>query len=169
LAKRQLTRILCYLDGASSIAQDLPQQNCSEITVALGAKFGLLLSTTSSPGYVPHITRHLHELSTLPEATPQQRALAAQSYVALNSVNQLFVTLRSEVKQLLAMPEAQWSQPAGISLLDSIATVANDAFVGKTDPNGNTIDGVAQINYNIQGLATFYVRACTTSNPCIIH
>ena len=168
--KNQLTRILCYLDGASFITHDLPQANCSDSTVALGAKVGLLsLPVKGSFGYLQHITGHLHELSTLPEATPQQRALASKIYQALNAVNQRFTALHSEVLQLLTMPQAQWSQPAGISLLDSIATLANDAFVGKADPQGNAIDGIAQINYNIQGLATFNVRPCTTGDPCAIH
>ena len=168
--QNQLTRIMCYLDGASFITHDLPQANCSDPTVALGAKIGLLsLPVKGSFGYLQHITGHLHELSTLPEATPQQRALASQIYQALNSVNQRFTTLHSEVLQLLKMPQEQWSQPAGISLLDSIAALANDSFVGKADPQGNAIDGVAQINYNIQGLATFSVRACTPGNPCTIH
>lgn len=169
-ASRQLTRIMCYLDGANFITHDLPQAGCTDITVALGAKVGLLsLPVKGSFGYLQHITSHLHELSTLPEATSQQRALASQVYLALNSVNQRFTTLHSEVLQLLKMPQAQWTQPAGISLVDSIATLANDAFVGKADPQGNAVDGVAQINYNIQGLATFNVRACTTDNPCAIH
>jgi serine/threonine protein kinase len=165
----QLMRIMCYLDGASFITHDLPQASCNDSTVAQGAKVGLLsLPVKGSFGYLQHITTHLHELSTLPEATPQQRALATQIYEALNSVNQRFTSLRSEVLQLLKMPQAQWSQPAGVSLLDSIAALSNDAFVGKADPSGNAIDGVAQINYNIQALATFNVRACTTANPCSI-
>lgn len=168
--RNQLTRIMCYLDGASYITHDLPQANCADPTVAQGAKVGLLtLPVKGSFGYLQHITGHLHELSTLPEATPQQRALASQVYLALNSVNQRFTTLHSEVLQLLAMPPEQWSQPAGVSLLDSVATLANDAFVGSPDPQGNAVDGVAQINYDIQGLATFNVRACTTGDPCVTH
>ncbi len=170
LPLRQLTRIMCYLDGANFITRDLPQTSCTDATVAQGAKVGLLsLPVKGSFGYLQHITSHLHELSTLPEATPQQRTLASRVYQALNTVNQRFATLRTEVLQLLKMPQEQWLQPAGISLLDSIAAVANDAFVGKATPGGNALDGVAQINYNIQGLATFSVRACTTANPCTIH
>lgn len=168
--KNQLTRILCYLDGASFITYDLPQANCNDPTVALGAKIGLLsLPVKGSSGHLQHISEHLHDLSALPEATPQQRSLASQVYQALNSANQRFTTLHAQALQLLKMPQEQWSQPAGISLLDSIATTANDAFAGKADPQGNAINGVAQINYDIQALATFTVRACTTGNPCVTH
>lgn len=168
LAQRQLTRIMCYLDGAAFIKQDMPQESCTDQTVAPGAKFGLLSIHKGSFGYIKHITTHLHELSTLPEATADQRALSLQINQSLNTVEVKFTFLYNDVNQLLNMSFAQWSQPAGISLFNSIATLANDAFVGQVDPQGHVIDGVAQINYDIQRLATFNVRACTTGNPCSI-
>ncbi len=166
--KNQLTRIMCYLDGARFIAQDIPGATCSDQTVALGAKVGLLSIKKGSFGYLQHISSHLHELSTLPEATAEQRTLAFQIFQAMDTVNLRYTYLYNDVVQLLHMTFAQWTQPAGISLLDSVATLANDAFVGQVDPQGHITDGVAQVNYDIQRLATFNVRACTTSNPCSI-
>lgn len=166
--KNQLTRILCYLDGARFIQQDIPGATCSDQTVALGAKVGLLSIKKGSFGYLQHISSHLHELSTLPEATTEQRTLAFQIFQAMDTINLRYTYLYNDVVQLLHMTFAQWTQPAGISLLDSITTLANDAFVGQVDPQGRITDGVAQVNYDIQRLATFNVRACTTSNPCSI-
>jgi len=56
----------------------------------------------------------------------------------------------------------------GLALLDEVATLANDAFVGKVDSNAQVTDGVAQIHYAIQRMATFDIRACTAGNPCSI-
>jgi hypothetical protein len=44
-------------------------------------------------------------------------------------------------------------------------TQANYAFVGQFDPNTSRVkEGVVQIHYNIQGLATFDVMPCTITN-----
>jgi hypothetical protein len=56
------------------------------------------------------------------------------------------------------------------SILNDLFTQANYAFVGQFDPSTNTVkEGVVQIHYNIQGLATFEVSPCTISlgkNTC---
>jgi hypothetical protein len=51
-------------------------------------------------------------------------------------------------------------------LLNDAATLANEAFVGQINPQGQVLDGVVQIHYNIQRLATFDVKACTANSPC---
>ncbi len=160
--RNQLTRIMCYLDGILYIKHDLPQANCSDPTVGVGGKVGLLTFLPVSFGFLNHITAHLSDIIQLPEATAQQRTLAGKIDKAINVVNQRYGIMRTDVLQFLHMPTAQWSQPAGVSLLDSIASLANDAFAGNVDPQGNIIDGVALINNDIQGLATFNVKAC----PC---
>ena len=162
--RNQLTRIMCYLDGIPYIKHDLPQESCSDPTVGVGGKVGLLTFPVSF-GFLNHITAHLGDIIHLPEATPQQKALAAKIFVAINAVSQRYGTMRNDVLQFLHMPPAQWSQPAGLSLLDTITTLANDAFVGTADPQGNITDGVALINNDIQGLATFNVTPC----PCNVN
>ena len=162
--RTQLTRIMCYLDGIPYIKHDLPQASCSDSTVGVGARVGLLTFLPVSFGFLNHITSHLDDIIQLPEATAQQRTLAAKIDKAINVVNQRYGIMREDILQLLHMPTAQWSQPAGLSLLDTIATLANDAFVGSVDPHGNITDGVALINNDIQGLATFNITAC----PCAV-
>lgn len=166
--RNQLTRIMCYLDGASFIQHDLPGANCKDSTVGPGGKIGLLSPFPHSFGFIKHITSHLTDITGLSEATAQQRSLSSEIFVAINAVNQRYTLMREDILQLLHMPTAQWTQPAGLSLRDTITTLANEAFVGTADPHGKITDGVALINYDIQGLATFNVRACTTSDPCII-
>jgi serine/threonine protein kinase len=166
---RQLTRILDYLDGALYVQKDLPTQNIlADPTIS---KVGLLTfdpQTQVPPGYVYHIGRHLHELSLLPETSAEQKALAVQINQALDRVNHWLQTIHDEVVKLYYMTDAQLFGNDGLALLDSVATLANITFVGQVDPHARVLDGVVQIHYDIQRLATFDIRACTTSDPCAL-
>jgi hypothetical protein len=69
------------------------------------------------------------------------------------------------------MSPAQLQQPQTHALLNHMFAQARDAFVGLTDPNTNQVEeGVVQIHYEVQRLATFDVTACTSrssANPCM--
>ena len=168
--RRQLILIMDYLDGTTYAQQDLPGQSVlADPTIA---KIGLLTfdaQTQDPPGYVYHIGEHLNEVSQLPQASTEQRALANRISQELDRVNEWFQIMHIEVLQLYHMNDAQLFGNDGRTLLDSVATLANTAFVGQVDPNTDQVtDGVVQIHYNIQRLATFDIRACSTSNPCTL-
>jgi hypothetical protein len=74
--------------------------------------------------------------------------------------------MRADILQLYQMSDAQLLGSQGRPLLDEVATLANDAFVGQINSQGQVIDGVVEIHYSIQRLATFDVKACSTSNAC---
>jgi serine/threonine protein kinase len=166
---RQLTRILDYLDGSLYVQKDLPTQNVlADPTIS---KVGLLTfnpQTQALPGYVYHIGKHLQEITALPASTAEQRALAIQINKALDVVNGWLQTIHDEVMQIYNMTDAQLFGNNGLSLLDSVATLANYVFVGQVNPQAQVTDGVVQIHYNIQRLATFAIRACTASNTCAL-
>ena len=177
LIQRQLVRILDYLDGVGYVQQDLQSQgqvvNASQVIDANFAKFSIiglltLYQTETPPGYLKHIGGiHLHEISLLPQSSAAQRALAIQINQALDQVNLWLQTVHDDVVKLLPMTSAQLFGSNGRSLLNEVATFANYAFAGKVDPHDQVTDGVVQINYNIQRLATFDIRACA-SNPCAL-
>ena len=172
--RRQLVRIMDYLDGTSytQLAQDLPGLSPNQLVLADPkiARIGLLTFAPAKqalPGYLYHIgTKHLREIALLPQSSPQQKALATQLLQEIDVVNTWFQTMRTEVLQLYHMTDAQLAGNDGRTLLDSVATLANTAFVGEIDSQGQVTPGVVQIHYDIQRLATFDVRACTASNPC---
>ena len=97
---------------------------------------------------------------------PQQKALAIQISQAVNAVNGWYQTVRADILQLYAMSDAQLLGSQGRPLLDEVATLANDAFVGQINSQGQVINGVVQIHYAIQRLATFDIKACVASSPC---
>lgn len=133
------------------------------------ATIGLLTfdeANQDPPGYLYHIDKHLHEISILPESSPEQRSLALQISQDINIVTGWDQQMRSNILELLGMDPAQWTVGKGLALLDEVATLANIAFVGQENPQGQVTAGIVQIHYAIQSLATFDVRACTTSDPC---
>lgn len=166
---RQLIRIIDYLDGVNYAQQDLPGQ--SLLADPLISRVPLLTfdpQTQNPPGYLYHIGKHLHELTAIPQTSAGQRALADQINQDVNRVNLWLETIRNDVLQLYHMTDTQLFSNDGLTLLDSAATLANYAFVGQVNPHAQVADGVVQIHYNIQRLATFDIRACTTSDPCTL-
>jgi eukaryotic-like serine/threonine-protein kinase len=104
----------------------------------------------------------------LPQTSVEQRALADQINQDINRVNLWLETIRTDVLQLYHMTDTQLFSNDGLTLLDSVATLANYAFVGQVNPHAQVTDGVVQIHYAIQRLATFDIRACTKRDPCVL-
>ena len=169
--RRQLTRILAYLDGATYYQTDLPGQPLRvDPTIAKVALLEFNVQTQEPPGYLYHIgTRHLHAITQLPDATAEQKALAIQISKAIDNVNTWLQAVRTDALQLFRMTNDQLLGDAGRALLDDLATQANNAFVGQINPFTHQVkEGVVQIHYKIQRLATFDIRACTSSDPCAL-
>jgi serine/threonine protein kinase len=165
LVRRQLTRIIDYLDGIAYAQRDLPGQPL--LVNQTIARIGLLTFdpvNQNPPGYLYHMDKHLHEISVLPETTDLQKKLTLQIDQGINAVNAWDLQIRTDVLKLLQMNDAQLI--GSLNLLDEVATLANDAFVGQINPLGQVTYGVTQIHYASQALATFDVRACQASNPC---
>lgn len=165
LVRRQLTRIIDYLDGVAYAQRDLPGQPL--LVNQTIARIGLLTFdpvNQNPPGYLYHMDKHLHEISVLPETTDMQKRLTLQIDQGINAVNAWDMQIRTDVLKLLQMNDAQLI--GSLNLLDEVATLANDAFVGQINPLGQVTYGVTQIHYASQALATFDVRACQASNPC---
>ena len=166
---RQLARIMDYLDGTLYVQNDLKGQGLyADPNIS---KVGLLTfdpQTQDPPGYLYHIGKHLHELTALPQTSAAQKELAIQIKNELDGVNLWLHTIRDDVLKLYAMDNAHLTGNDGRTLLDEVATLANDAFAGKVDAHAQVTNGVAQIHYAIQRMATFDIRACSASNPCVI-
>lgn len=169
--RRQLSRILAYLDGATYYQSDLPGQPLRvDPTIAKVALLEFNVQTQEPPGYLYHIgTRHLHAITQLTDATAQQKMLAVQISEDIDNVNTWLQAVRMDALQLYHMTNDQLLGDAGRALLDDLATQANNAFVGQINPFTHQVrEGVVQIHYKIQRLATFDVRACTSSDPCAL-
>jgi serine/threonine protein kinase len=162
---RSLERILDYLDGSAYVQADVPPGTPLRIDSTI-ARVALLTTdpvNQQPPGYLKHIGSHLREITVTPGTTAAQRSLAIRIVQAINNVQHWLEAVHADASTLEKMNNTQLS--AASSILNDLFTQANYAFVGQFDPNTNTVkEGVVQIHYNIQGLATFEVTPCTINN-----
>jgi hypothetical protein len=165
--RRQTMRALAYLDGTSFVQQDLPPNTALPIGTNLAA-VGLISvngSNQNPASYLDSIIFHLDGLLNSPGATPELRKSVAQVIAAMSSVRSWLETLRGDAKQILAMTDAQMSQPAALTLLNEMVDMANNAYAGQIDPaTGEMREGVLWIHNHMQSLATFEVAHYTASN-----
>lgn len=163
--RREIVRILEYLDGIQYVRTDVPPGVGLDPIIPRVALLEFDPVNQQPPGYLRHIGNHLRELTISPGVTPAQRALAIRINQDINNVQGWLNAVHADAKALVQMNNAQLSQPATFQTLDHMFTQANYAFVGQFDPNIGTVkEGVVQIHYNIQRLATFDVTPCTINN-----
>jgi hypothetical protein len=168
---RQVARILDYLDGAQYVQEEnippaiqgdhlLIDQNVAKVALL---EFDPV--SQQPPGYLEHIGRHLQNLTQSPGVTPDQRMLANHINQDLSNVQGWFNAVHTDASRLIHMSPTDLVQPEASTILNDLFTQANYAFVGQVDPDTGIVkDGVIQIHYNIQALATFDVAPCTINN-----
>lgn len=161
--RRQLIRMLDYLDGSQYVrTEKLPSDLPAVMIDQNQARVALLEfdpQNQDPPGYLKHIGNHLREIVESPGVTPEQKALAIRINTALNNVQAWLEAVHNDAARLIQMTPQQLTAPENVKLLDDLFTQANNAFVGQTDPNTDLVkEGVVQIHYSIQGLATFDIQ-----------
>ena len=170
LLHRHIVRILDYLDGLSFVQNDAPHEPVYVNKV--NAEIGLLDvdPQASMHGFLYTIDFHLNALIQSSGSTPDQRKLAIKIDTAVKNVEQWLISVRKNAQQLEPMSSTQLAQPTTRdNLLDIMADEALSAFAGRIDPDtGSVEEGVIQIHYNIQRLATFDItqyRAQNSNTP----
>lgn len=164
--KRQVTRVLDYLDGVDFVSKDVPL-NTSILTDQKLAKVPLinLNNDQLNKGYVARINNTLGDLQNFPDITPDMRTRCQAALKALTNVEHWLENVRTDAKTLEYLPYSQMFLPHTQSLLDDMATNALYAFIGQLNPSIDTIDeGVIQIHYDIQHLADFEIKAYQLKN-----
>ncbi len=166
LMHRHILRILDYLDGLSYVQNDVPVDSPVLVNERI-ARVSLLefdVQHQVPPGFLYHIALHLHGMVESPGATTEQKRLAIKIDTAISKVQALLEQVHQDAKKLVVMTDAQLAQPATLSLLDDMVKHAQDAFVGQFDPTtGEIQNGVTQIHYAIQRLATMEVTVIPAS------
>jgi hypothetical protein len=170
---RQLIRILDYIDGEGSVSMDVPPNtpllvNAQAAQVALvGPPVTLGPPGTTykgqiPPGHVYLIRVHLDAAVAAPGATQEQHQLANQIENALNQVVSDLEQVRQDAKQLISLNGTQLVTPQALSLLNDMATMAEDASEGSINPEQPQV-GAVGIYYDIQRMATFEVQPYTAT------
>jgi len=166
--RRQSVRVLDYMDSTQYVTtENIPSDLSPVLVNPVYGRVGMLQisPTQNPPGYLKHIGNHLREVALSGYVTPTQRQTANKMNVALNNVQRWFDNVHKDASQLVHMTPDQLKQPQALAILNDMFTQANRAFVGQTDPNTNNLEeGVSQIHYEAQSLATFDALACSSSN-----
>ncbi|HEY7415492.1 MAG TPA: hypothetical protein VH593_09890, partial [Ktedonobacteraceae bacterium] len=161
--RRQLVRILDYLDGSQYIHTEKLPPGLTPVEIdPIIARVALLEFDQLNqfpPGYIDHIGTHLKELVDSPGVTPEQKQLAIQIDNGLNNVQGWLEQVHTDAQKLMQMSDAQLQQPASQALFDDLYTQANRAFTGRFNPDtGQVQDGVSQIHAQDLQLATFDIQ-----------
>ncbi|GCE17877.1 hypothetical protein [Dictyobacter kobayashii] len=174
LIQRQAVRILDYLDGTQYVQTENIPSDIQPILVDPKIARVALLEVSQSeepPGYLKHIGNHLREIISSPNVNDSQKKLANEINLAINNVQSWYLGVHDDAAQLIHMSPQQLHQPGTMMTLNHMFKLANNAFVGETDPATNQVkEGVSQIHYEAQRLATFDIMACSnneTSRPCV--
>ena len=138
LMRRQIIRVLDYLDGAGNVNSDVPAHTPWLVDIPQGS-IGLLQTHAEQdpPSYMEQIGSHLSGLLTCPGATAQQRQLATQIHTAIDNVYLRFTNARQDAKQLLTFSDKNLQSQQAQTLLNDMVTQLTDAYVGTIDPMTN--------------------------------
>jgi hypothetical protein len=94
-----------------------------------------------------------------PDATPDQRTLAAKIQAAVDKVKAWLEQVHRDAKQLLTMTSSQLAQSSTLAILDDMVTHIEYAYLGQPDPlTGQLQGGTIWISTNIQRMANFEVK-----------
>jgi eukaryotic-like serine/threonine-protein kinase len=173
LLRRQLIRILDYIDGVGSVSMDVPP-NTPVLVSPIDAQIPLVgpaphLEAPGSlyngkgevpPGYVYLIRVHLDAAVSVPQATAKQRQLASQIDSALDLVKLDLEQVRQDARRLLTVNSRQLATPQAQSTLNDLATAAQNAYGGSINL-GQAQKGANWIYTNLQLMATFDVKPNT--------
>ncbi len=173
---RQIIRILDYLDGAQYVQKDAPAVGSTMLADPRYSQVALLgpvpdgqdppgytFSDEPSPGYIYLVSSHLAGTVLSPDATDEQRSLAAEVHVAIDRTRGWLIKAHDDAKQLLAMDNNQLNQPSTLALLDDLVTQTQQSYVGQTDPTtGELHGGASWISSNIQRIANFELKPFKT-------
>ena len=167
LMRQHFFRILVLLDGEASAQADLPP-NTSPSSV-IGAPIALLGldpqdATSFGASYLGEVHARLMALAKAPGATPDVIQHVNQINAAIDKIKTWLGQVQADARELIKMSPAQLLLPSARSKLDDMQTQAFYAYVGQLNSSTNKVEeGVTQIHFDIEQLATFDITPYTSS------
>jgi len=164
LLRRQVDRILDYLDGTPYVNSDVPMGTPFLVDPQAG-RIGLLQrhAEQDPPSYLTHIAIHLRGLIAAPGATVQQQQEAARIDTALDAIDAELTEVRQDAIALAHLSDGDLQQPAALALLNEMVAQATVAYVGQETPlagsSSTSARGVSWITGQLQQFATIAIAA----------
>lgn len=169
--RERLIRILDYLDGKNFAAEDLPKGTpfLADSQIAQIALLGEdpANDENASPyeyeaqppaGYVYLLQLHLNGAVLSPQATTDQRQMAARINAQIDSTRRFLNTVYADAKKLLSLSNEQLLSESAQAILRDLSTQMQYASLGEP---GNASSGSHWIYTSMQRLATFNVAPYT--------
>ena len=167
LLRRQVDRVVQYLDGEAYAFRELPPKTAWLVDPLAGRPglidFDIAENEQELASYISHVKIHLSGMANAPGHTEAQQQLAAHIDSVLTTVESLLKRVRSDAVQLAKMNDRQLQQQAALSILDDMQANATTAYVGQTDPStGVTVAGEVWVHAQMQSLATLPITTTST-------
>ncbi len=158
--RRQVERILEYLDGTTFVYKDLPPHTPLLVSDRL-ASVGLLEingANQEPPSYLQHIDTHLNGLLSSGQASPGVHQQIANMISAMDNTESWFQQVHSDAQKLIKMNDEQMQQKSTLNILNDMISNANNALTGELDVSTNTMkQGVTWLHTQMQELATMTI------------
>lgn len=161
LLRREVDRVVEYLDGQVYASRDLPT-NTPWLVNPHAGRPGLIDFTTAQDeqgpaSYVSHVRLHLAGMINAPGHTDAQKLLANTIDAALTQVETAMKQIRRDAVQLAAMSDTQLNSQHALALLNDMQINANNAYSGQNSNTGGSVPGVVWIHASLQQLAQIVV------------
>jgi hypothetical protein len=160
LMRRQIIRVLDYLDGVEEVGRDVPAQTPVLADTTQGSVGLLQTHANQNPAsYMQQIGYHLTSLLKAPGASASQMQNATKIDMAINAVRAWLEQARQDCQQLVTFTDEQLQSSKAQTLLNDLVTQITDAYAGTNDLTTNTTQhGVVWIYENMHSLAILDVR-----------
>ncbi len=163
LLRRQVDRVVQYLDGEGYAWRDLPA-NTPWLVDPKAGRSGIIdfgATPQQEPGsYISHMRLHMLGMVNAPGCTDAQKQLASKIDTALIQVEMALKQTRKDAVQLAKMSDTQLKGQDALTLLNDMQVNASNAYIGQT--GGTT--GVVWIHDTVQQLAQMTITMATPSD-----
>ncbi|GCE32136.1 hypothetical protein KDA_76200 [Dictyobacter alpinus] len=164
LLRRQVDRVVQYLDGQVYAWRDLPA-NTPWLVDPKAGRPGLIDFATGpqqGPGsYLSHVRLHLTGMVNAPGHTDAQKQLASKIDTALTQVETVLKQVRKDAIQLAKMSDTQFKSQEALTLLNDMQVNASKAYIGQNGGTTGSVLGVVWIHDTIQQLAQMTITIAT--------
>lgn len=161
LIRRQMLRILDYLDGHTYVGLDVPVGS-PWLVDPLGGKLGLLSYTQGqqTPGYLQHVDIHLTGLVYSPGHTDEQKQVAIQAHDVIVRMIRDLTQVREDAIQLVHRNNDQLLDAVTLTLLNEMVTLTREVNSGWFDSTTHeNVGGAIWLQVRLQQLATISLTA----------
>ena len=169
LLRRQVDRVVQYIDGQGYAWRDLPHHTPWLVDGKAGRP-GLVDYDTAQdeqgpPSYLSHVRLHLNGMVNAPGHNDAQQQLASKIDFTLTKIEAVLKQVRTDAVQIAKMSNTQLKGQDALALLNDMQVNASSAYIGQTSETAGSVPGVVWIHNTLQQFAQMTIVAATPNGP----